>query len=549
MNLVTADEMRRMDRTTIESFGIPGQVLMENAGRGATVFFLDTLYRHHPGPVGIVAGPGNNGGDGFVMARYLHQRGIAVTVFLLADRGRIKGDALSNLIRVDKLGISVKEIPDVAALESHKTAMAHISLWVDAILGTGLSADVRGHLAAVIEFVNSRKQPVFAVDIASGLDTDTGAVHGVCIRAAATATFGFAKVGHLVYPGRELTGNLKIIDIGIPPMVADETGCSHHLITPATLMPAARSRRPTAHKGTSGHLLVLAGAPGKTGAAAMSAMAALRAGAGLVTLGIPASLNPVLETLAIEAMTVKLPETSHGGLDASAAAPIQALMAGKQCLAIGPGLGTDPSTGQLVSHLVATSELPMVVDADGLNLMADNLSVLDQLKAPLVITPHPGEMARLCGCSVADIQKDRITAARSFAQTHRVCVVLKGASTVVARPDGHVFVNPTGNSGMAAGGMGDVLTGLIAGLITQGVAPDLAARAGVYLHGAAADHLAQTIGPKGYLATDVMAAIPKIMGEMTAGGHPGIPAMDALGYHPRICPASPKARNETDSGV
>lgn len=517
MDLVTADEMRQMDRATIESFGIPGQVLMENAGRGATDFFLDTLYRLHPGPVGIAAGPGNNGGDGFVMARYLHQKGIAVTVFLLADRGRVRGDALSNLTLVDKLGISVNEIPDAAALESCKTAMASVSLWIDAILGTGLSAEVRGHLAAVIEFINARKLPVFAVDIASGLDTDTGAVHGVCIRAEATATFGFAKVGHFIYPGRELTGELNVIDIGISPVVAAETGCFQHLITPAALMPAVRPRNPTAHKGSAGHLLVLAGAPGKTGAAAMTALAALRAGAGLVTLGIPESLNSILEILAIEAMTERLPETSHGGLDVSGFEAVQSLTTGKQCLAIGPGLGTDPSTGHLVSRLVETASLPMVVDADGLNLLADNLSVLERKKAPLVMTPHPGEMARLCGCSVAGIQKDRLAAARSFARKHQVYLVLKGAATVVARPDGHVFVNPTGNSGMAAGGMGDVLTGLIAGFMTQGVAPDLAAMAGVYLHGAAADHLARTIGPKGYLATEVMNAVPKVMGEMAAG--------------------------------
>ncbi|BBO80625.1 bifunctional NAD(P)H-hydrate repair enzyme [Desulfosarcina ovata subsp. sediminis] len=517
MYLVTADEMQRMDRATIESFGIPGRVLMENAGRGATAFFLATLFHRQPGSVGVAAGRGNNGGDGFVMARYLHQKGIPVTVFLLAERSRVQGDAATNLALIDRMGVPVVEMADMAAFKAHQSQMHHIAIWIDAILGTGLSSDVRGYFRSAIEFINQTHRSVFAVDIASGLNADTGQVCGICIKAAATATFGFAKAGHLTYPGRRLSGRLKVIEIGIPPHMAAQVGCHQHLITPMDLKPALPHRDATAHKGHTGHLLVLAGSPGKTGAAAMTAMGAMRAGAGLVTLGVPQSLNPVLETLVTEAMTVGLAQTVQGTLDESAFQAVQGLMADKRCLAVGPGLGTDPSTGRLLGHLIESATMPLIVDADGLNLIAGNLSVLSKKQAPMVLTPHPGEMARLCGLSTADIQRDRVSHARDFARQHGVHLVLKGAATVIARPDGHVFINPTGNPGMAAGGMGDVLTGLIAGLITQGMNVSAAAQAGVYLHGAAADRLARSKAATGYLATEVLDAVPAAMQGLRSG--------------------------------
>ncbi len=531
MYLVTAEEMQRMDRTTIESFGIPGRVLMENAGRGATDFFLEAVYRNHPGAVGIAAGRGNNGGDGFVMARYLHQQGLPVTVFLLAQRDLIQGDAAANLKLLDSMGVPVVVMADGAAFESQKTLLHQQHTWIDAILGTGLSSDVRGYLRTAIDFINQQGRPVFAVDIASGLNADSGQVCGVCIRAAATATFGFAKVGHLSYPGRTLTGQLKVIEIGIPSHVAANQGCRQRLITPGSLKRAMPERTATAHKGHTGHLLVLAGSPGKTGAAAMTATAAMRAGAGLVTLGIPQSLNPALEIMVTESMTAGLPETADGTLDESAQATIMSLMKGKRCLAVGPGIGTNGSTGRLLDRLIQTIPVPMVIDADALTLIAADLAMLSKTKSPIVLTPHPGEMARLSGHSKADIQSDRIGHARSFAQRHRVHLVLKGAATVVARPDGTVFINATGNPGMAAGGMGDVLTGLIAGLITQGMEPGIAARAGVYLHGSAADRLALKKAPVGYLATEVMDAIPGAMGELLKGSdHLPWPRLDRLHY-------------------
>ncbi|MEE4112862.1 MAG: NAD(P)H-hydrate dehydratase [Desulfobacteraceae bacterium] len=531
MYLVTSDEMQRMDRATIESLGIPGRVLMENAGRGATAFFLEAIHRNHPGAVGVVAGRGNNGGDGFVMARYLHQKGIRTTVFLLSQSDRIKGDAAANLKLLDAMGVPVVELPDAAAFESSKLLMRHQHAWIDAILGTGLSSDVRGYFRTIIDFINRQGRPVFAVDIASGLHADTGRVCGTCIQAAATATFGFAKVGHLCYPGRTFTGRLKIIDIGIPPHLAATISCRQHLITPGALKNDIPQRSATAHKGDTGHLMILAGSPGKTGAAALAAAAAMRAGAGLVTLGTPKSLNPVLEAMVTEAMTVGLPETADGALDEAAHESVVALMERKGCLAMGPGLGTHASTGRLVGRLIEACPVPLVVDADGLNLIAAEPSVLSRRRAPIVLTPHPGEMARLSGHSTAEIQGDRIGHARAFAERHQVHLVLKGAATLVARPDGTVFVNATGNPGMATGGMGDVLTGLIAALVTQGMAPGAAARTGVYLHGLAADRMARKKAPIGYLATNVIETLPEAMNELLTGGdHLPWPERDLLFY-------------------
>jgi NAD(P)H-hydrate epimerase len=529
MYLVTADEMRRMDRTTIDSFGLPGRVLMENAGRGATSFFLEAVYRHCPGTVGVAAGRGNNGGDGFVMARCLQRKGIPVTVFLFSEKARIKGDAAANLNLLDALGVPVIELADVAAFDARRSLLRHQRIWIDALLGTGLASDVRGYFSTAIDFINRRNRPVFAVDIPSGLNADTGQICGTAIRAVATATFGFAKLGHVSYPGRTHTGDLKIIEIGIPPHVAAETGCRQHLITPAALKEQLPVRSAAAHKGHTGHLLVLAGSPGKTGAAAMAAASAVRAGAGLVTLGVPISLNPLLETMITEAMTVGLAETAHGAMDESAFETVMSLLEGKRCLAVGPGIGTAEATGRLLNRMIEACPVPMVIDADGLNLIAAQPSMLSTRRAAMVLTPHPGEMARLSGRSTADIQRDRIGHARAFAEKHQVHLVLKGAATLVALPDGNVFVNPTGNPGMATGGMGDVLTGLIAGLIAQGMEVGAAAVAGVFLHGSAADRLTVKKAPVGYLATDVMDEIPEARNALFTGGdHLSWPRLDAL---------------------
>jgi NAD(P)H-hydrate epimerase len=406
----------------------------------------------------------------------------------------------------------VVEIPDSAAFDSAKEMIRRHDLWIDAILGTGLRETVRGHFREAIDFINSRGAPIVAVDVPSGLNADTGQPCGSCIRAFATATFGFAKTGHYQDPGCELSGRLRVVDIGIPAHVAEEVAPRQFLLTDRDMHAYLKPRAPATHKGRTGHLLVVAGSPGKSGAAGMTARAAMRAGAGLVTLAGPRGIGPILATGTQEVMTAFLPETEDGRLGASAAEPIRELLQGKTCMAVGPGMGQAGDAAALLRQLVLECRQPLVIDADGLNNLAGATAVFRQHAAPVVLTPHPGEMARLAETSVAAVQSDRIACAREFARSFKVHLVLKGSHTVVAHPDGFVFINPTGNAGMAAGGMGDVLTGLIAGFITQGFPVEAACHLGVFLHGAAADRQKLTKGPWGYLASEVIDGLPSEIG-------------------------------------
>jgi NAD(P)H-hydrate epimerase len=511
MILVTAGEMQEMDRQAIETHGIPGLELMENAGQGATNVLLDQFADRIKAGVGIICGKGNNGGDGFVIARYLADRRIDVTVYLLAKAAGVKGDAAANLKRLAALKIPVIEIPDEDSFLKIKSEFRRFDLLVDAILGTGLTSDVRGFFKTVINFINDLNRsgiPVFAVDMPSGLNSDTGQLCGTCIRAQGTATFALAKIGHFTYPGADYTGKLEIIDIGIPAPVVEAVGPKQYLLTTEGIRAALPIRSADTHKGRTGHLLVIAGSTGKTGAATMTAISGMRAGAGLVTLGIAESLNPIIETQALEVMATPLPECRYGILANSAIDDIKKLADGKSCLAIGPGIGQAEETRSLVKKIISQIDTPIVIDADGLNNIAGQTQLLKKRKAPTVLTPHPGEMARLIETSATVVQQNRLACARDFATNFGVHVVLKGAATVIAHPDGSAYINPTGNPGMASGGMGDVLTGVLAGFITQGIAPKAAAHAAAYLHGAAADTLAQTVGPIGYLAGEVMNTIP-----------------------------------------
>jgi hydroxyethylthiazole kinase-like uncharacterized protein yjeF len=508
MYVVTSAEMQTMDRLTIEQFGLPGRILMENAGREATRVFLSQFSEAARQGVGVIAGRGNNGGDGYVIARGLAQRGYPVRVYLLSTADKIQGDAAANLKLLPASGVPVIEMPDEAAFRRGQRDMRLEAVWVDAVFGTGLHSEVRGLFRNAIEFINQLNRPVLAVDMASGLSADTGQPCGTCIRARITVTFAYPKIGQVIFPGADYTGRLEVVDIGIPPAVADRIRPRQFLLSAEAVRGYVAPRPADTHKGRTGHLLVVAGSPGKTGAAALTAAAALRIGAGLVSLGVPVGLHAIMETLTREAMTVSLPEAGAGILGLSAQAAILELAQGKSCLALGPGLGPAAETGELVRGLARSSPIPMVIDADGLNHLAGATEVLKNLPVPAVLTPHPGEMARLLGTTAPAVQRERIACARDLATALNLHVVLKGARTLIAHPDGTIYINPTGNPGMAAGGMGDVLTGALAGLIAQGLCPELAARAAVYLHGAAADHLARCIGPWGYLAGEVMKALP-----------------------------------------
>ncbi|MFP4572994.1 MAG: NAD(P)H-hydrate dehydratase [Desulfobacterales bacterium] len=508
MYILTADEMREMDRRTIENFGLPGRLLMENAGRGA----VRSIFRAWPDvytrSVAVIAGKGNNGGDGFVIARYLFQHGVDVSVYLLAERSRVTGDAAANLGLIETLGIPLTELADELSFSGYRKEIAEKDLIIDAILGTGLDSQVKGYFHEVIDFINNSRTPVFSVDIASGLHTETGMPCGICVHADATATFAFAKLGHMLLPGAGYTGRLSIVDIGIPPYIVHSAEPRHQLLTAGWIRSQLTPRDPQAHKGNTGHVLAAAGSPGKTGAAAMTAMSALRSGAGLVTLAVPESINSSVESLAVEAMTHPLDDDKKAILGEKNVEELLSLAANKDCLALGPGIGTSETTVKMVGALIQKSPVPVVLDADAINCLAKNPAVLAKKKSEIILTPHPGEMARLADTTAAKIQEDRIAAARGFAEKHGVCLVLKGARTITASPDGHVYVNPTGNPGMASGGMGDVLTGMISGFIAQGKDPETACRMAVYLHGAAADLLAEKRGPFGYLATDIMHHVP-----------------------------------------
>lgn len=508
MYLVTADEMRKMDQQTIESFGLPGRLLMENAGYGATRVLHTHFKDLNKKPVAVLAGRGNNGGDGFVIARYLALAGVRVSVFLLSHASKIGGDAKHNLNLLAPLNIPVIEIPDKNLFENHKISILHHDIYIDAIFGTGLKSEIDGIFKGIIDLVNNSGKPVFAVDIPSGLDADTGHPHGICMQAHTTATFAYPKIGHILFPGASFTGNLEIVDIGIPPHIAADIAPSQSLLTADIINGHIQPRSPQAHKGTTGHLLILSGSPGKTGAAVLTATAAMRSGAGLVTLGIPASLNSILESQLVEAMTHPLPEDETGRFNESSFNALENILDGKKCIAIGPGLDVTEGTKKFVKQIIAECEIPLVIDADGLNCIGENSDILKKRTHPTILTPHPGEMARLANTSVASIQHDRVTSARAFAKKVNAHLVLKGAKTIIAHPDGTIYINTNGNPGMASGGMGDVLTGIIGSLVAQGYPPQAASHVGVYIHGAAADTLSKEYGPVGYIASDVIDTLP-----------------------------------------
>jgi len=521
MYLVTAEEMRAFDATAIHDFGIPGAVLMENAGRGTFLMLARHLGRNVEGlKVSVLAGPGNNGGDGYVIARYLINQGADVSTFLLSSRDKIKGDAFLNLQILEKMTSRIFQIADKDALNQAAHTWAHSDVIVDAMLGTGLASEVRSPYREAIEEINRCHGLRVAVDIPSGLDSNTGRVLGAVVQADLTATYGFMKLGMSLYPGVEYCGRVEVVDICLPTNLVDKDPHRAFLYSKAGLDSYLNPRLdPQAHKGTFGHLLVVGGSPGKTGAPAMAARAASRVGAGLVTVGIPASLNAILEVKLTEEMTEPLPETPTSGyLDESAAERIITLAQNKRCLVLGPGLSAGHSIPEVLEQVLASYKGCAVIDADGLNALSQRLDAVKRSEATIVLTPHPGEMARLAGISTREVQQDRIGVARRLALECGAWVVLKGARTITAAADGKVFVNVSGNPWMASGGQGDVLSGILGGLLVQGIPAEEAVPLGVYLHGLAADRLVQRNGPSPVPACDVIEEIPRLVGELLGEG-------------------------------
>ncbi|MBT1070491.1 NAD(P)H-hydrate dehydratase [Pelotalea chapellei] len=506
MKIVTAQTMQNLDRQAIVEHKIPGLQLMENAGRCCADILIANYGTTAGNKAVVIAGKGNNGGDGYVIARLLSETGWNVSVYILAEREQISGDAAANL---DKLPAGMSNFcPCEGQLSALKNDIFQADVIVDALFGTGVRNDLTGVYLEAVRLINASSKPVLAVDIPSGIHGTTGRVLGDAVHADTTVTFAFAKLGHMLYPGAEHTGKLIVADIGIPASLMD-VAPGYELLTSDSIGSMLRPRNRTAHKGDFGHCLIIAGSTGKTGAAALCANSAVRTGSGLVTLGVPESLNAVLEVKTTEAMTVALHDSGTGHLTSSAFPAIEKLLAGKDAIAVGPGLDRRPDTVSLIQTLIEIITAPLVIDADGLNALSEDVSVLKRKKSESVIlTPHPGEMSRLLGVGIPDVEAERIAVAQEFASDYSVYLILKGARTIIASPSGVAAINSSGNPGMASGGMGDILTGILVSLLGQGYSAWDACRIGVFIHGYAADMVAGDKGEIGINATDVQEKLP-----------------------------------------
>ncbi len=520
MKIAKASEMQQLDRLAIDQYGIPGIVLMENAGRGTVSVMAETFDPLVDSTVIIFVGPGNNGGDGLVIARHALAAGAHPLVIFTISPKKLQGDAAVNAAIVEKLQIPTLILSDpFETADIHQTVTsAHarypISCIVDALFGTGLTREVGGHMGRVVETINELRSsyhlPVVAVDLPSGINTDTGLPLGQSVSADLTVTYGLPKPAHYLHGGRGI-GKLHIVNITIPQAAYSEIPLRGRVITTEEIATSLPARATDSHKGTHGHLLVLAGSEGKTGAAILCCRAALTSGCGLVTSVVPQNLNPIMETSLIEAMTLPLPDATTTSLSIDDIDYILAAAIGKKAIVLGPGIGTDEQTEKLVLLLYKEISLPMVMDADALTLLALHRDVLVRPGGPRILTPHPGEMARLSGQATEEIQTDRVQATLTLCSAckreQRIVTVLKGAGTVIADNQGNWAINTSGNQGMATGGMGDVLAGLIGSLLAQGMGVWDAACAGVHIHGLAADLIANE-KEYGYTASEVAAGLP-----------------------------------------
>jgi ADP-dependent NAD(P)H-hydrate dehydratase / NAD(P)H-hydrate epimerase len=503
MKIVSAEEMRAIDRATSERFGVPSLTLMENAGTAVADYVLSQQAKAQS--IVVFCGKGNNGGDGFVAARRLHERHRAVQVILLADPADLRGDAAVMFAKLTFSAITVRSADELKS--ERLRPFLHGGLYLDAVLGTGFKPPVSGLYADAIAIMNASQVPVIAVDIPSGADADAmGLQAGSIARADAIVTFTAPRPAHVF--GMLTAGPTVVADIGSPEE-AIISALQLNVITARDVSPLIGPRPAESNKGNYGHVLVVGGSLGKAGSVAMAGMAVLRTGAGLSTVATPKS---VLETVAgfhPELMTEPLLETDAGTISTNARDRIEELAKGMTVLAIGPGISRDPQTGELVRALVEKLRLPMVVDADGLNAFEGRTAKFNGKDRTLVITPHPGEMARLTGSTIADVQKDRLGTARKFAREHELIVVLKGHRTLVVRPDGEAWVNTTGNAGMATGGTGDILTGMVGGMIAQhSQGAFTAVLAAVHLHGLAGDVMRERAGEHSLVATDLLEGLP-----------------------------------------
>ncbi len=510
MKIVTAEQIKSIDRRAIKEFGIPGPVLMESAATAVMTEMEDFFDGLAGMKVGIICGKGNNGGDGLALARRLIIRGVPVRVALLSSFGAVKDEAKVNLSILRKTGVEIVQEASIGAITD---VVAWSDILVDALLGVGLSTPLKGAYAFAVDLMNKSGKPLVAVDMPTGINADTGEVMGSAVRADLTVTFALLKRGLVLNPGVQHAGTVRIADIGIPVEVVEKEKINAHLLDHGYAWGLIGRRATDAHKGDFGHLMIVAGSLGKAGAAVMAARGALRSGAGLVSVATPNSLVPIIQQQIFEAMCIPSAESIDGTIGMGAEDELLKASTKMNSCAIGPGLSTHYETVQMVRMFIQRLTIPMVIDADGLNALAGSLELLKKAKAPVIMTPHPGELGRLLGISSSDVQKNRIDVASEFTAKYKVILVLKGAGTVIATPDGRLFVNSTGNPGMATGGTGDVLTGMIGSLLAQGYTAAQAACLGVYLHGLAGDLAAKEKGEAGMIAGDLIEKIPEAINE------------------------------------
>lgn len=511
MKVVTPDIMGKMDKSTIEEYGVPGIVLMENAGREVANVIID-LWRKSKcdnKKIAVICGKGNNGGDGFVAARHLINNGFDVKVVILSSPEKIKGDARVNLDILLNIGADIKYILKEADIEKIYYFCCKSFIIVDAIFGTGLKGNIRGVASKVISTINEIKVPKLAVDIPSGVCGNTGRILGDAIKAQWTVTMALPKIGLTLYPGAEHVGKLITADIGMPNNVINKAISAGELVEKEMVTKFFKPYPQDAHKGIFGRVFILAGSSGMTGAACLAGEAAIKSGAGLVTIGSPLSVQDVIATKTTEVMTLGLSETKNRTLSIDALD--KSLDFADKCdsVAIGPGLSREKDTQRFVLEFIKRCKTPMVIDADALNALAKDPEVIKDAQSPVIITPHPGEMSRLLSTSLQEIQQNRVKSAKLAAKRFLCTVVLKGAATLISTTDNEIFINSTGNPGMATGGSGDVLTGIIAALLARGLEPEQAAIAGVYIHGLAGDLSAEEIGEISLTAGDLIAFLSK----------------------------------------
>ena len=514
MKVLTSTQMKNIDKTAIEDIGIAGPILMENAG----LQILEEIRTRFPDinkeKVVIIAGKGNNGGDGLVVARHLFNKGCDPCVLLLASKRELRGDAALNLRIAEKIGVRIYEVPSIKEWKTQKKNISQSTLLLDAIFGTGLAKPAHGIYATVINDINRVKAYKIAVDIPSGLSSDTFEIIEPCVRADLTVTLAAPKIAHIFPPAEGYVGELVVADISVPPFLFNDDELKLEFVERQIFLPYFKRRRKGTHKGTYGQLFILSGSLGKTGAAVMGAKAALKMGAGLVTVGTPESCLPIVARSMVELMTEPLPETPEKTLSFEALKKVTTLVKDKDVLMVGPGISTHPSTSELVFSLIPKLRLPVVFDADALNIFASKPGILKSLPRRAVLTPHPGEFARLLNLSTQDVVERKLELAPQFAERYGVYLVLKGYRTITATPEGKVFINSTGNPGMATAGSGDVLSGMIASMIMQEKNMLEAILAAVYVHGLSGDIGAKRLGEKTLTAGNIITYLPSAIKNM-----------------------------------